>query len=141
MFRLLDRYRLWRQRRRCRAGRAMLVEWLSEPGHSDEETWLMLRRSLLRDGALRRMTPEAKAAYKRIHKLRDETGPIDFEVTKEDSPGGHCESCGKCDTFFGEHGGCHMWTIRTSRLPKWKPSGIPLSRQREDDHDHHQRMP
>ena len=25
---------------------------------------------------------------------------------KWDMPGGHCEKCGKCDTFFGPHLGC-----------------------------------
>ena len=35
-----------------------------------------------RSDRLRRMTPEKRAAYERIVKLREAIGPIDFDVTE-----------------------------------------------------------
>lgn len=32
--------------------------------------------------------------------------PCWMGLHKWDMPGGHCEKCGKCDTFFGPHKGC-----------------------------------
>jgi hypothetical protein len=37
---------------------------------------------VLREERLRRMTPERRASYERIKKLRDEIGPVDFHVVK-----------------------------------------------------------
>lgn len=41
-----------------------------------------LLRKHHRDERLRRMSPEARATYERIRKLREEIGPIDFDVVK-----------------------------------------------------------
>jgi hypothetical protein len=42
-----------------------------------------VRRLRRRDELLRRLTPERKATYQRIKKLREEIGPLDFEVVEE----------------------------------------------------------
>lgn len=39
-------------------------------------------RRYSREELLRRMTPEARATYNRIKKLREEIGPIDFNIVK-----------------------------------------------------------
>lgn len=41
-----------------------------------------LLRMQLRDDRLRRMSPERRAIYERIRKLRDEIGPIDFDAVE-----------------------------------------------------------
>ena len=42
--------------------------------------WLLRRQH--RDERLRRMSPEARATYKRIRELREEIGPLDFDIVK-----------------------------------------------------------
>jgi hypothetical protein len=48
-----------------------------------ERSSAQLRRIRRRDELLRRLTPERRATYERIKKLREEIGPLDFDVVKE----------------------------------------------------------
>ena len=45
-------------------------------------TPVMPRRRQGRDERLRRMSPEARATYDRIRTLREEIGPLDFDIIK-----------------------------------------------------------
>ena len=42
-----------------------------------------LRRTKRRNELLRRLTPERRATYERIKKLREEVGPVGFDVVEE----------------------------------------------------------
>jgi hypothetical protein len=54
-------------------------ESATQPRGRDEAPLFGLRS---RSDRLRRMAPERRAAYERIMKLRDEIGPIDFDVSE-----------------------------------------------------------
>ncbi len=48
-----------------------------------ERSLRQLFRAERRDKLLRRLSPERRATYERIRKLREEIGPIDFDVVEE----------------------------------------------------------
>lgn len=48
-----------------------------------ERSSAQLRRIRRRNELLRRLTPERRATYERIKKLREEIGPLDFDVVEE----------------------------------------------------------
>lgn len=53
------------------------------PTATTERSWPQLRRRRRRHELLRQLTPERRATYERIKKLREDVGPLDFDVVEE----------------------------------------------------------
>jgi hypothetical protein len=53
------------------------------PTATTQRPWGRLDRQAKRSELMRRLTPERRATYERIRKLREDIGPLDFDVVEE----------------------------------------------------------
>jgi hypothetical protein len=64
-------------------GHTLLTPAAESATKTTERSWRQLRRARQRDALLHRLTPERRATYERIRKLREEIGPLNFDVVEE----------------------------------------------------------